>query len=222
MFDDSFERSGVYFTVLETLRVSSDWARDTLKTWEALLEQWKHDAQPEKLFSPADLVALEENWAVVDRHIRARFEELMTRLTNKTEEIKSLRDGASGNVFNATSLREASKGIELNRAVYIFTVVTVLYTPLGFLATFFALPSLNNPGDNGLVGVPKGFKTTMIVIPLLTYLVSLAFVWYFRHIRRVKRAIRELAVMTVWTWETLKNHFSPTMDGRRQLSGFNG
>lgn len=37
-------------------------------------------------------------------------------------------------MFNATSLREASKGIALNRAIYVFTVVTVLYTPIGFLA----------------------------------------------------------------------------------------
>lgn len=37
-------------------------------------------------------------------------------------------------LFNATSLREARKGMALNRAIYVFTVVTVIYTPLGFLA----------------------------------------------------------------------------------------
>lgn len=100
---------------------------------------------------------------------------MLTRVTNKTEEVKSLRDG----VFNATSLREASKGIELNRAAYVFT-------------TFFALPFLNNQNESDQVVVPPGFKTSMIVIPILTYLISLVFDWYVRHMRAVKQIIQKL------------------------------
>lgn len=37
-------------------------------------------------------------------------------------------------LFSATSLREATKGIALNRAIYVFTAVTVIYTPLGFVS----------------------------------------------------------------------------------------
>ncbi len=44
-------------------------------------------------------------------------------------------------LFSATSLREATKGIELNRAVYVFTVVTVIYTPISFLAVGSLSPS---------------------------------------------------------------------------------
>lgn len=37
-------------------------------------------------------------------------------------------------LFNATSLKEAMRGMELNRAIYMFTAVTVIYTPLSFIA----------------------------------------------------------------------------------------
>lgn len=49
---------------------------------------------------------------------------------------KILRDFANeiNQLFNATSLREATKGMALNKAIYVFTVVTVAYTPIGFLA----------------------------------------------------------------------------------------
>lgn len=40
-------------------------------------------------------------------------------------------------LFNATSLREAVKGMALNRAIYVFTAVTIIYTPLGFIAVCF-------------------------------------------------------------------------------------
>ncbi|KAK5652329.1 hypothetical protein OQA88_10679 [Cercophora sp. LCS_1] len=136
MFDDSFQRSKVYSTVLETLRVSGDWVRDFLKTWESLREQWETNVKPDRIFDKKDSAAIEKNWAVVDRMMRARAEVLLTRITSKAEEVKSLRDG----VFNATSLREASKGIELNRAVYVFTVVTVIFTPPGFLAVSSPVP----------------------------------------------------------------------------------
>jgi len=95
MFDDSFQRSKVYFTVLETLRVSGDWIRDSLKSWDSLREQWSRDVKPERLFSQPDLVAVQENWAVVDRNIKACADILLTRVANKTEEVKSLRDGVS-------------------------------------------------------------------------------------------------------------------------------
>lgn len=44
-------------------------------------------------------------------------------------------------LFNATSLREAVKGMALNRAIYVSTAVTIIYTPLGFIAVLFPLSS---------------------------------------------------------------------------------
>lgn len=36
-------------------------------------------------------------------------------------------------MFNATSIREARKSTELNRIVLVFTVITAIYLPLGFV-----------------------------------------------------------------------------------------
>ncbi|KAK1755493.1 hypothetical protein QBC47DRAFT_343813 [Echria macrotheca] len=212
MFDDSFQSTTIYFTVLEALRVSGYWARETLKSWETLRDEWEAYVQPGTLFSQEDLVSIEANWATVDRSVRAHVESLITRLTSKADEVKSLREG----VFNATSLREATKGIELNRAVYIFTVVTVIYTPLGFLATFFALPFLNNPGDNDRVGIPNGFKTSIIVVPVVTYIISLAFVWYVRHMHAVKHVMRTLTSRDFYS----KGWFWYKEGGRLMLGGY--
>lgn len=37
-------------------------------------------------------------------------------------------------LFNATNLKEAAKAMVLNRAIYVFTAVTIAYTPAGFMA----------------------------------------------------------------------------------------
>lgn len=37
-------------------------------------------------------------------------------------------------------LREAKNGMVLNRAIYVFVVVTIIYTPLGFIALNTYLP----------------------------------------------------------------------------------
>ncbi|KAK3693000.1 hypothetical protein B0T22DRAFT_370630 [Podospora appendiculata] len=136
MFDESFQRSQVYFTVLETLRISGDWVDEVAKTYKQLRRQWNDNVEPSKVFDAADWRALEAGWDAVDRLITDRAALLQDRIDRKTEEVKSLRDG----LFNATSLREASKGIELNRAVYVFTVITVIFTPISFMAVGSPLP----------------------------------------------------------------------------------
>lgn len=92
--------------------------------------------------------------------MKSQTEELKARMQKKSEEVASLRDGVCHillfpspysitnmdssqrradeefleQLFNATSLREAVKGMALNRAIYVFTAVTIIYTPLGFIA----------------------------------------------------------------------------------------
>ncbi|KAK3299245.1 uncharacterized protein B0H64DRAFT_439639 [Chaetomium fimeti] len=175
LFDDSFRVSRLYFTILETLRVSRGWVTDMVDGWDSLREQWTREVRPSEIFDEADWRAAELGWDAATRIVHAKARLLIDRIDRKAEEIKGLRDG----LFNATSLREATKGIELNRAVYVFTVVTVIYTPISFLATFFALPFLNNSGDDVDIGVPRGFTTSFIVVPLVTYLASLAVACYF-------------------------------------------
>ncbi|KAK3985355.1 hypothetical protein QBC44DRAFT_335327 [Cladorrhinum sp. PSN332] len=176
MFDDSFDRSRCYFAILQTLRTSSDMVDEALADWTELRNRWNIAMKPGVMFSAEDLKALEQNWNVVSDLITAMTNRLQGRINRKTEEVKSLRDG----LFNATSLREATKAIALNRAIYVFTVVTVIYTPIGFLATFWALPYFNSTTPDSAITsspseqpikppVPSGFVATFIVVPLLTY-----------------------------------------------------
>ncbi|KAK0640827.1 hypothetical protein B0T16DRAFT_418530 [Cercophora newfieldiana] len=129
MFDQSFLRSKLYFTVLETLRISNASIKDTFQRWEELHEQWRQELEP-KTFDEVDVRAVEVGWEAVTRTVRTRASVLQCRIARKTEEVKSLRDG----LFNATALREATKGVELNKAVYISTFVTVIFNPVSFLA----------------------------------------------------------------------------------------
>jgi len=158
LFDDSFDRSRLYFLVLEMLRVSRGWVDKTIQDWDVLYQQWIREVRPSEVFDEADLQATEHAWGIVTAMVQAEGKLLKDLMDRKSEEVKSLRDGVrsssvlfllarstytlvvTSQLFNATSLREATKGIELNRAVYVFTVITVIYTPISFLAVGF-LPS---------------------------------------------------------------------------------
>ncbi|KAG7284371.1 hypothetical protein NEMBOFW57_010744 [Staphylotrichum longicolle] len=130
MFDDSFTLSRAYFAALQTLRSISNMVDDVLQNLDSLRQDWDGRAPVTRMFSSHDLSIAAKNWDTLTTTVERRAQRVHARIARKTEEIKSLRDG----LFNATSLREASKGIALNRAIYVFTVVTVLYTPIGFLA----------------------------------------------------------------------------------------
>ncbi|RSL59696.1 hypothetical protein CEP54_007134 [Fusarium duplospermum] len=120
----------------------------------------------------------EYNINVATKGMQERATRFQNRVRKKAEEIKSLRDG----LFNATSLREATKAMALNQAIYVFTIVTVLFTPVSFLATFWALPFLNNPKEEGsdMVPEPTAFRSSFIAMPLLTYALVIGIAWYMR------------------------------------------
>lgn len=151
MFDDSFRLSRDYFTVLEALRVAGDWIEDSKSDWNHLREDWTRRVEPARWFDKQDLQKAESFWDNVTNEFLYRASRLSGRIERKVAEVKSLRDGVSQTgvlkivtsfryinypmqLFSATSLKEATKGIALNRAVYVFTVVTVIYTPISFLA----------------------------------------------------------------------------------------
>ncbi|PVH71384.1 hypothetical protein DL98DRAFT_371537, partial [Cadophora sp. DSE1049] len=126
MFDNnSLSRSELffYFTTLQLLRISSEWIRGGMEDLKSLAEAsaWYYKGLPDSdgpkrsHDDPTSLNVsrvLEQNWK------------------NKTEEVKSLRDG----LFNATAVREASRRSTLNHYILVFTVVTIVYLPLSFTA----------------------------------------------------------------------------------------
>ncbi|UPK90425.1 hypothetical protein LCI18_001360 [Fusarium solani-melongenae] len=172
MFDSSFTRSKDYFVAIQLLRIMDEWLDELLLGIDDL------GGMPARRNAISGMDAAEDNINVVTKNMKERATRFQNRVRKKSEEIKSLRDG----LFNATSLREATKAMALNQAIYVFTVVTVLFTPVSFLATFWALPFLNNPAEEGsdMIPEPSSFRTSFIAMPLLTYSLVIGVAWYMR------------------------------------------
>ncbi|KAI0552534.1 hypothetical protein F4679DRAFT_592097 [Xylaria curta] len=197
MFDESFKLSKDYFSTLQLLRILTDWVDSTENELESLRREWL-SLEERSSSLETDLNAAKRNWDTAIEIMKRRTETVRVRAAQKAEEIKSLRDG----LFNATSLREATRSMAINRAIYVFTIITVIYTPVGFLATFWALPVLNNP-ENGTVRMPGAFWSTFIVIPLLTYGFAISIAIYFGS-ATVQRETQK-AITRIKTW--FERHF---------------
>ncbi|WAO87529.1 Hypothetical protein NCS54_00484100 [Fusarium falciforme] len=172
MFDSSFTRSKDYFVAIQLLRIMDEWLDELFLSIDDLrgMPAWRR--------ASFCMDEAEDNINVAIKNMKERATRFQNRVRKKSEEIKSLRDG----LFNATSLREATKAMALNRAIYVFTVVTVLFTPVSFLATFWALPFLNNPSEEGsdMVPEPTSFRSSFVTLPLLTYALVIGIAWYMR------------------------------------------
>ncbi|PSR84123.1 hypothetical protein BD289DRAFT_369053 [Coniella lustricola] len=134
MFDspDNMRLSRQYFSVLQLLRIADLWIDENVAEWERFkrtmidrIKETKREYQDN--YKP--LQSFDEQVDKVNQLLHMQAKQLKERIARKTEDVKSLRDG----LFNATSLREAMKGMALNRAIYVFTAVTIVYTPLGFM-----------------------------------------------------------------------------------------
>ncbi|KAI8677733.1 hypothetical protein NCS55_00490800 [Fusarium keratoplasticum] len=169
MFDKSFTRSKDYFIALQLLRIMDEWVDEIMPSIESL----RHSSAIQHPIFCVD--EAEQNFTAAIKNMKERVDKFQNRIRRKSEEINSLRDG----LFNATSLREATKAMALNQAIYVFTVVTVLFTPVSFLATFWALPFLNNPAEEGSDKVPEpaSFRSSFVTLPLLTYTLVIGIAW---------------------------------------------
>ncbi|EXL91843.1 hypothetical protein FOIG_14952 [Fusarium odoratissimum NRRL 54006] len=185
MFDKSFDRSKDYFVALQLLRIVDEWLDEVAPSVKELQKD------PYLRFTSICAAETVDNFNAAIRSIDERTAVIQKRVRKKVEEVNSLRDG----LFNATSLRESTKAMALNQAIYVFTVVTVLFTPVSFLAvsdilhqssvsqltgqTFWALPFLNNPTEGtDIVPVPSSFRNSFIIMPLLTYALVIGVAWF--------------------------------------------
>ncbi|KAF4948679.1 hypothetical protein FGADI_9454 [Fusarium gaditjirri] len=191
MFDNSFERSKDYFIALQLLRIINEWLDEVQSTVEDMVKNMPGFRDVGHGFLQIAIDSVKENASIVQ-----------DRVKNKQEEINSLRDG----LFNATSLRESTKAMALNQAIYVFTVVTVLFTPVSFLATFWALPFLNNPVEGtGIVPVPSAFRNSFIIMPLLTYALVIGVAWFVGQRNSVDRVLSILREFGERTGKLLKS-----------------
>ncbi|QKD60055.2 uncharacterized protein FOBCDRAFT_279658 [Fusarium oxysporum Fo47] len=194
MFDNSFKRSKDYFVALQLLRIVDEWLDEVQSTVEDMVK----NPNVTDTFMWVDRSRASCDVAV--RYVNEHATAAQSRVRKKREEINSLRDG----LFNATSLRESTKAMALNQAIYVFTVVTVLFTPVSFLATFWALPFLNNPTE-GVVPVPSAFRNSFIIMPLLTYALVIVVAWFVGQRNSVNRLLTMLGKLGESTGQLLRS-----------------
>ncbi|KAI0412959.1 hypothetical protein F5X98DRAFT_353354 [Xylaria grammica] len=150
MYDDEqLSQSETYFSILQLFRVWEETITQTKRHLGDLTNmcqhqlnisiQYSHNAPEEE----AAIAIIAENWKTVTYSFEGYAQTLLERMNHKTGEIKSLRDA----LFNAQSVREATKATRMNQYLFIFTIVTILYLPPTFAATFFGMHLFD--GENG-------------------------------------------------------------------------
>ncbi|KAI1059578.1 hypothetical protein LB506_008989, partial [Fusarium annulatum] len=193
MFDNSFKRSRDYFVAFQILRIIDEWLDEVQST---VADMFK-DPVLLQASKWADKDRSAESFQVAIRYVNEHVTAAKSRVRKKHEEINSLRDG----LFNATSLRESTKAMTLNQAIYVFTVVTVLFTPVSFLATFWALPFLNNPEEGSdTIPEPSAFRNSFIIMPILTYALVIGVAWVVGK----RNSVRALLDLLRGYWRNLR------------------
>ncbi|CVL04995.1 uncharacterized protein FMAN_12992 [Fusarium mangiferae] len=206
MFDNSFNRSRDYFVALQILRIIDGWLDEVQSTVE---DMSKDHVLLKAALGGNDAIS-GESFEVAVRYVSEHATATKSRVRKKNEEINSLRDG----LFNATSLRESTKAMALNQAIYVFTVVTVLFTPVSFLATFWALPFLNNPAEgSGTIPEPSAFRNSFIIMPILTYALVIGVAWFVGK----RNSVRALLDLLGEYWEKSRSLMRSAWSSRPEL-----
>ncbi|KAG6368181.1 hypothetical protein INS49_002382 [Diaporthe citri] len=125
IFSDPFERSKMYFSVLELLRDISEWRAQTfrdLKVYDGMFYG------PNKFTEMSPCLAT--NWKSLSLYASEIEKEFQARISEKHDQIGGLRDG----LFNVTTVMEATRSTSLSRQVIVLTIVTVVLPP-SFVAT---------------------------------------------------------------------------------------
>ncbi|KAI2473153.1 hypothetical protein F4781DRAFT_223807 [Annulohypoxylon bovei var. microspora] len=188
MFDSTFERSKLYFTVLQTLRVFSEWIQES----ERELQQLKQDFDVNIQSNTARRGSISSNYGTVPpTEIDDAWEELIAihgssskslldRIEKKEAEIKSFRDG----LFSATSVREASRATVLNQYILVFTIVTIFYLPLSYVSSLFSMDIFTYDSVNRS---QFSFIIITVMIAFATWAVSAVVLWLVQDDKRLSR-----------------------------------
>ncbi|KAI0849836.1 hypothetical protein F5Y00DRAFT_261283 [Daldinia vernicosa] len=176
--DDKLQRSELYFSVLQLLRIFSADIKDNISQ----LKKAKDGAQKEFDIIVGDYTNikdldstvpfLQEKWKSLDEKLESIENDLIRRVDRQIEDVKSLRDG----LFNAQAVREAVKGRQLNRYLFVFTVITIIFTPLSFVATFYGMHLFDGADADGAESVrnnQKRFWGVFFGVAIVTYILGL-------------------------------------------------
>ncbi|KAI1373871.1 hypothetical protein F4677DRAFT_447842 [Hypoxylon crocopeplum] len=142
MYDGTgFQLSEFYFALIQILRIASDWIQESITDLRRLVDQMEelyytpHDSF-EATFLPdspeaqaLSIKVFKQNWESVISKQRLISEDLLTCISKKQEEVKSLRDA----LLSGTTINESTKSSQLNHYILVFTIVTIFYLPLSFV-----------------------------------------------------------------------------------------
>ncbi|KAI1662090.1 hypothetical protein F4813DRAFT_343441 [Daldinia decipiens] len=169
--DDDLQRSELYFSMLQFLYIFSTCIQDDtsmLKNaihrtdkWCGIIKQEKQHMNIEHL-NPV-ISTVQHNWKFLLERLDSIEEDLTDRITRKTDQIKSLRDG----LFNAQSVREAVRSRQLNRYLFVFTIITIIFLPPSFVATFYGMHLFDGAGS--IDETQKSFWKVFGSITAVTY-----------------------------------------------------
>ncbi|KAI0885841.1 uncharacterized protein GGS22DRAFT_179533 [Annulohypoxylon maeteangense] len=192
MFDSSFERSKLYFTVLQTLRVFSEWIQESERELQQLKQNFDVNIQSNAArrgsvasnhgtASPVMFMKeIDEAWEELLATHDSSSKYLLDRIGKKEVEIKSFRDG----LFSATSVREASRATALNQYILVFTIVTIFYLPLSYVSSLFSMDIFDY---DSFRNSQASFVTITITIAVSTWAVSAVVLWLLHDDGRLSR-----------------------------------
>ncbi|KAK3332624.1 hypothetical protein B0T19DRAFT_108016 [Cercophora scortea] len=194
MYDDAaLGRSENYFLILQLLRIFANWVQDTLEGFKELESICIRTISDEAAFrdrrgrqKTAAMVIIKANWKAVRFHQELCGSRLLNRISRKTEEMTSLRDG----LFNAQSVKETTKGTQMNQYLMVFTIATILYLPPSFISTFYGMDLYVD--DDNLPQTRTIFWTAFSVVSAATYLLA------FLGIAGVRRREQLRTWLTSW------------------------
>lgn len=100
--NNNLDRSDQYFQILQLLRVVTRWIQESQKDLARMGKEWswkprfrgKHVVAAKEVLDTDEKI-VRDNWRVLISHHTTLSEELFREIDRKTEDIKSLRDGAS-------------------------------------------------------------------------------------------------------------------------------
>ncbi|KAK4162848.1 hypothetical protein QBC43DRAFT_355537 [Cladorrhinum sp. PSN259] len=173
---------------------------ETLHNWNVLVSEVDSslDVDIMSILSREKRISIMESraskyphFARASSYFSDRCDLLDARIDEEQKKIQRLRN----TFFTSTAVNEATKSKQLNHCILVFTVVTVIYLPLSFVSTLFALDAFdwNNPGQK------EFFTVTAILVAIATYVFSGYLIWAVRrpaHIAWWKR-LPVLSVNTV-------------------------
>ncbi|KAK4169694.1 cora-like Mg2+ transporter protein-domain-containing protein [Cladorrhinum sp. PSN259] len=198
MYDNfQLSRSEFYFSLLQLLRQFSDWIDETAVDVARLREQSLRclEGAYEAQTWDQEVAFIRHNWDTVFEQHKLRSQELKDRVSRKIQTTESLRDG----LFNAQSVREAVRGTQINQFLLVFTVVTILYLPPTFVATFYGMDLFVN--EENLSATRTQFWTVLAVISGATYLVAIG---VLSRAEQVKTILRLLAGI----WDRIRSRIA--------------